>query len=47
MSCPKCKCKVCYQYDDDNYPDILEKCANCGFVFDAELEGLDDNESDI
>jgi hypothetical protein len=48
MACPKCKCKVCYNYDSgDDYQtddDNLERCAMCGHIFDAELEGLDDDE---
>lgn len=47
MACPKCKCKVCYQYDDDDYQaedNRLERCAMCGHIFDAELEGLDDDD---
>ena len=47
MACPKCKCKVCYQYDDEDDAIMsdyqLEKCAHCGHIFD-ELEALDNDE---
>jgi hypothetical protein len=40
MACPKCGCKVSYQYDngDDCGPtdDRLERCAACGEVFDLD-----------
>jgi hypothetical protein len=40
MACPKCGCKVCYQFDDEDDPqdDRLQRCAACGAVFD-----IDDN----
>lgn len=48
MACQKCKCKVCYHFtsgDDADFEDEgLERCAMCGHIFDAELEGLDDDE---
>lgn len=40
MACPYCGCKVTYQYDNSEY---LERCANCGKVFDVEM-GLDDTD---
>lgn len=39
MACPACGCKVCYQYDDEDFgvgDDRLERCAACGHVFDVE-----------
>lgn len=38
MACPKCGCKVTYQFNrDDDAPDDdrLERCAACGDVFDV------------
>lgn len=38
MACPACGCKVCYQYDDDDAPQVenMERCAACGEIFDIE-----------
>lgn len=42
MACPKCGCKVTYQYDDgadllqEPAAENLERCAACGEVFDIE-----------
>lgn len=40
MACPKCGCKVCYQYDDGDdfhpFTENLERCSACGEVFDIE-----------
>jgi len=42
MACPKCGCKVHYQYnggggdDWDEFTENLERCAACGEVFDIE-----------
>lgn len=37
MACPKCGCKVTYQYDDDwefcSVEPEDERCANCGHIF--------------
>lgn len=52
MACPKCGCKVCYQYDDGEdfggkVDDRLERCAACGEVFDLDEhqpEGDDDDQ---
>lgn len=49
MACPKCGCKVVYQYDDgadDCGPgdDSLERCAACGHVFDVEDHAQEDDE---
>jgi hypothetical protein len=41
MACPNCECKVTYQYENSQY---MERCANCGKIFDAELEGLDEED---
>lgn len=48
MSCPKCGCKVHYQYDDSpegfgGTPN-LERCAACGNIFD--IEDADDDDCD-
>lgn len=50
MACPKCGCKVTYQYDggagyDDcsEFDDRLERCAACGDVFDIE-DSTDEDE---
>jgi hypothetical protein len=49
MACPKCGCKVAYQYDggDDLGPtdERLERCAACGHVFDVDDHA--DEEDDI
>jgi hypothetical protein len=47
MACPKCGCKVHYQYCDDDFgPDDerLERCAACGEVFDIEDSPDEDEE---
>lgn len=40
MSCPKCKCKETYCYDEgDDMPggdERMERCAACGHIFDIE-----------
>jgi uncharacterized C2H2 Zn-finger protein len=41
MACPKCGCKVHYQYDsgwdaEQQSDENLERCAACGEVFDLE-----------
>lgn len=40
MACPKCGCKVHYQYDDGDdcgpHTEGLERCAACGHIFDIE-----------
>ena len=47
MACPKCQCKVTYQYDDDDDVylgnDDLERCAACGHIFDIH-DALDDDD---
>lgn len=40
MSCPVCKCKVHYQYDGSDY---MERCANCGAIFDIEMSDDEDD----
>lgn len=46
MSCPNCKCKVTYPYDDSDCgmgtPD-MERCSACGHIFWDEL-GIDDDD---
>lgn len=49
MACPKCGCKVHYQYcDGDAYAtaddEDLERCAACGEIFD--IHDLEPNEDD-
>lgn len=48
MACPKCGCKVCYQFDgDDDYgpqDERLERCAACGEVFDVEDHAYEEDE---
>lgn len=50
MACPKCGCKVAYQYDGgggfdgiDGFDERLERCAACGEVFDIEDEAPEDD----
>ena len=57
MACPKCGCKVHYQYDggagwsdylgDGECQTDLQRCAACGAVFDIEdsTEEEDDGET--
>lgn len=46
MACPKCGCKVHYQYDsgwdDEQSDERLERCAACGEVFEIEDAADDD-----
>lgn len=49
MACPKCGCKVCYEFNgvdeyDDPRDDRLERCAACGEVFDIEDHAPEDDE---
>lgn len=51
MACPKCGCKVSYQFDDDRdvtgrFDDRLERCSACGEVFDIEDSAPEDDEDD-
>lgn len=48
MSCPKCGCKVCYQYDDEDEPhdDRLQRCSACGEIFDLDDHVPEDDEED-
>jgi len=41
MACPECGCKETYQYGDS---EIFERCQNCGKIFDADHEGVDEDE---
>lgn len=47
MACPKCGCKVHYQYDSgwdgEQSDETLERCAACGDVFYIE-DAADDDE---
>ena len=46
MACPKCGCKVAYQFDDEDDPgdDRLQRCAACGEVFDLDDHAPEDDE---
>lgn len=47
MACPRCNCKVTYQFNrDDESPDDdrLERCAACGNVFDIDDHADEDDE---
>jgi len=45
MSCPRCGCKVCYQYDDEDAPDeFWERCSACGVVFHIDDHAPEDDE---
>lgn len=50
MACPKCGCKVHYQYDsgwDGVQPfENLERCAACGEVFDIE-DSTEEEDDDL
>jgi CRISPR/Cas system-associated protein Cas10 (large subunit of type III CRISPR-Cas system) len=46
MACPKCGCKVHYQFNDADFgPDDegMERCAACGEIFDIE-DSADEDE---
>jgi hypothetical protein len=49
MSCPKCGCKVTYQFDaDDDCLEAdgrLERCAACGDVFDIDDHADEDEDT--
>lgn len=51
MVCPKCGCKVTYQYDAEEPPeqgdDNLERCAACGNIFDIEESEPEDDDEPI
>jgi ABC-type enterochelin transport system substrate-binding protein len=39
MACPKCGCKVHYQYNEADFgqdDERMERCAACGEIFDIE-----------
>ena len=53
MACPKCGCKVHYQYDGgagwdnhhrDDCDEALQRCAACGHVFELEDAAEDDDD---
>lgn len=51
MACPKCGCKVTYQYDDSDedlsMPDErLERCSACGEIFDIDDHTPEDDDYD-
>lgn len=45
MACPRCYCKVCYPYyeDDEDSDTDMERCAHCGSIFFME-DAIDDDE---
>ena len=49
MACPKCRCKLTYQYDDgcdgEYGHEALDRCAACGHIFYTEDE-LHENDED-
>ena len=50
MACPKCGCKVTYQYGEgdgfDPYDDQLQRCGGCGNIFDIEDSADEDEDFD-
>lgn len=47
MACPKCGCKVHYQYNAADFgPDDerMERCAACGEIFDIEDSADEDDD---
>lgn len=48
MACPKCGCKVAYQFDDEDFgeDDRMQRCAACGEVFDLDDHAPEDDEDD-
>lgn len=51
MACPKCGCKVHYQYCDGDFTasadnEDLERCAACGNVFGSEDAADDEDDRD-
>lgn len=48
MSCPKCGCKVTYNYDCTyegmGMDEGLERCSACGYIFYDYIEGVDDDD---
>lgn len=47
MACPRCGCKECHPFDDDEHPDDdrLERCSACRLVFD--IDDHRDEEEDL
>jgi len=45
MACPYCKCKVTYEYyEDDMQSDTdMQRCANCAHIFPIELASDDED----
>lgn len=51
MGCPKCGCRVHYEFDGDHGEDgfglpddRLQRCADCGHVYDIEDETPEDDD---
>ena len=46
MACPRCGCKVCYQFDDedDGEDDRLQRCSACGQIFDLDDHADEDDD---
>lgn len=45
MACPRCGCKECYSYYDEDAPgDDWQRCAACGAVFHLEDEAPEEDE---
>ncbi len=46
MACPKCGCKVHYEFDDEDYgyDERMQRCAACGEVFDLDDAAEDDDD---
>jgi hypothetical protein len=45
MSCPRCGCKVCYEYDEEDAPDeFWERCSACGVVFHIDDHAPEDDD---
>lgn len=52
MACPKCGCKVTYQYDDSDEDlaasdERLERCSACGEIFDIEEQTPEDEDDHV
>lgn len=43
MACPRCGCKVYYQYLTDEDPEV-QRCAACGNVFHLEDAAPEDDD---
>ncbi len=53
MACPRCGCKVSYEFDDHEddccglNDERLERCAACGAVFDIEDQLPEEDDDDL